>query len=428
MHPLYGRNAPGASGLRRLWSMGLGLAGLAVAGVWVFKPQAPLAPEKVSSVPELETYMKGLVGYGVPPGMSLVAVKDGDVVYSKGFGWADEPRGIPATSESVYHWWSCTKIVTAIAILQLEEGGKLALGHPVVHYLPFFNVKYPSAASGPVTIENLLNHSSGLPEPGLEIMSWIHHEGEPSVNQTAMVKRVLPEFSKLKFEPGDHAEYTNLGYMVLGAVIEKVAGQTYESYVKEHILDPLGMNHTDFIYTKVMEPYEAAGSHPLFDKLTPLVPFEAPSYVRGISGDHLWFKRVYNDQTPPTGLIGSVADAARLAAAYLNGGELDGKRILSVESVRKMTTHGHIAGRSGSAQPSRERGIGWGVYADGKRHFLEHQGGGLGFSTIIRLYPAEKLGLVLFTNDMTCDTRGIVSLAGSLIWDTPPPSGCSQTK
>ncbi len=387
-----------------------------IAGVFLLRPGRPAPPLKVGSVSELETYMKSLVGFGVPPGMSLVVVKDSSVTYAKGFGMADGPRNIAATQETVYHWWSCTKIVTAIAILQLAEERKLRLDDSVARHLTFFKVRYPSAASRPVTVENLLNHSSGLPDPGLEIMSWIHHDGEPPVNQTDMVKKVLPGFSKLKFEPGDHAEYTNLGYMVLGAIIEKVSGQTYESYIREHILDPLGMTRTDFIYTKPMEPYEAAGSHPLFDKLTVFVPFLAGSYVRELSGDHLWFKRVYTDQTPPSGLIGSAADAAKLVAAYLNGGELNGRRILSRESVVAMTERAHVGGKPGGGQPGHKRGIGWGIRSVGGRLALEHEGGGLGFGTMIRLYPREKLGLVLFTNDMTSNSRQVIDLASALNW------------
>jgi CubicO group peptidase (beta-lactamase class C family) len=247
-------------------------------------------------------------------------------------------------------------------------------------------------------------------------MSWIHHDGEPPVNQTALLEKVLPDFSKLEFEPGNHAEYTNIGYMVLGAIIEKVSGETYEAYIREHLLEPLGMMHTDFQYTQAMEPFEAAGSHPLFDKWTPLVPFIAPSYVREVSGRHLWLKRVYTDQTPSTALIGPATDAARLVAAYLNGGELDGRRILSEESIARMTHEGHIKGKANDPNKNRQQGIGWQVYDDHGQMMMKHDGGGLGFSTVMQLYPDKKLGFVLFTNDVTCDTWSITRLASSLDW------------
>lgn len=96
-----------------------------------------------ATIVELETYLHALVESGKPPGMSLIVVKDGKIIYEKGFGWADEPRGIASTSESVYHWWSLTKITTAIAVLQLQEQGKLQLEDSVRKYLPVFQRTVP---------------------------------------------------------------------------------------------------------------------------------------------------------------------------------------------------------------------------------------------------------------------------------------------
>jgi CubicO group peptidase (beta-lactamase class C family) len=359
------------------------LSGLLIAGPILLWPKTPQPPKTITTIAELESYMNGLTDFGTPPGMSFAVIKNGHIIYSKGFGWADEPREIRATSKTAYHWWSCTKIATAIVILQLQEKGKLSLNDPVVRHLPFFEVKYPSETSNKVTILNLLNHSSGLPDPSaFTFMKWIHHDGEPSVNQTDFIKKVLPDYFKLKFEPGDHAEYSNIGYMVLGAIIEKITGITYEDYIRQNILCPLGMNQTDFLYLEAMEPDEAAGAHPIFNWMTPLLPFVGGSYIRELKGGHIWMERVYTDQTPSTGLIGPVSDAARLIAAYMNGGILDGKRILSQESIRTMT----------------------------------HDGGGPGFSTKIQLYPDENLGFVLFTNDATCECWKIINLAATLNW------------
>lgn len=377
----------------------------------------PKPPDNIESISGFEDYIEKLVESGTPPGMSLAVVKNDSIIYSKGFGWADEPREIRAAPKTVYHWWSCTKIATAIAILQLQEKGKLSLNDPVVRHLPFFKVKYPSETNKEVTILNLLNHSSGLPDPsGFTLISWIHHDGEPPVNQTDFIKEVLPDYSKLKFEPGDHAEYSNIGYMVLGAIIEKVTGIAYEDYIRQNILRPLGMNHTDFLYMKAMEPDVAGGAHPIFTLMTPLLPFVAGSYIRELDRRHIWMERVYTDQTPPTGLIGSATDAARLVAAYLNGGALNGQRILSQESITTMTYEGQIKAKNEDSLNYRRQGIGWQIYGKSGRWVLTHDGGGPGFSTKIQLYPDENLGFVLFTNDVTCETWKIVNLAGTLKW------------
>ncbi len=375
----------------------------------------PKPPERIGDLTEFEDYVDKLVESGSPPGLSFAVVKGDSVVYSRGFGWADEPRGIRATPATAYHWWSCTKIATAIAVLQ--EKGKLSLSDPVTHHLTFFDVRYPSNESKVITILNLLNHSSGLPDPSaLTLMSWIHHHGDPSLNQTDFVKKVLPDYFTLRFEPGERADYTNLGSMVLGAIIESAAGMSYEDYIRLNVLRPLGMNHTDFVYTRSMETEEAAGSHPLWNITTPLLPFLAASYVRELGGAHVWMERVYTDQTPPSGLIGSVTDAARLVAAYLNDGVLDGHRILSEKSVALMTHEGQIKDSVEDSLDYRRQGIGWQIYGKSGRWVLTHDGGGPGFSTKIQLYPDEHLGFVLFTNDATSEPWKIMRLASFLKW------------
>ena len=387
-----------------------------VFGVFIIGCASSEPTQKIANVGELETYLNNRVASGNPQGMSLVVVKDGKIIYKKGFGWADRPHEIEATSESVYHWWSITKIVTAIAILQLQEQGKLRLDDSVKKFLPYFNVQYPSAKSKTITIRQLMNHSSGLHNPSFRIMSWIHHEGEPSVNQTYLVKKLLPDFSKLEFEPDDHSEYSNFGYMVLGAVIEKVTDQTYEAYIKNHILDPLGMKHTDFKYNEDMEPNIAAGSHPTFNWVSPLIPFIIGSFISKISLDHIWLDRFCTDPTASSGLIGPATDIARLVAAYLNGGELEGQRILSHESIDTMTNAGYMKEKEEDPTSYVRQGIGWKIYKNSGQLVITHEGGGLGFLTKIQLIPNEKLGLILFTNDVTCEAWKILNIANTLNW------------
>ena len=380
------------------------------------RPQAPGMPESLSSIHDLEKQLIAMTDHGVPPGLSLAVVKDGKLVYSNGFGWADYPEQLPADPETVYHWWSITKIVTATAIMQLQEQDALRLDDAVTRYLDFFDVTYPSADSDTITIRRLLNHSSGLPEPGLKVMYWTHTEQEPPVNQTQFLKSVLPAYSTLVFEPGAYTSYSNINYMVLGAIIEKVSGQSYENYIREHILSPLHMDHTDFVYTPVMAEDEAAGSHPLFDKMSPLVPFIAGKFYRGIHGDHYWFKHIYTKQTPPSGLIGPVTDAASFMIAFLNNGGSDSLRILSPKSVQSMLHDSYMKAEHDDPAVFRRQGLGWQIYDHNGRFMIRHEGGGVGFSTIMQLYPDENMGLVLFTNDFTCPCRKIMNLASVLDW------------
>ena len=112
--------------------------------VLAFAPHPPKVPSRVDNKAELEAHLNRLVASGNPPGLSVTVVKDGKIVYNRAFGYADGPKGTLATPETVYHWWSMTKIPTAIAIMQLQERGKLHLDDSVTQHLSWFKAVYPS--------------------------------------------------------------------------------------------------------------------------------------------------------------------------------------------------------------------------------------------------------------------------------------------
>ncbi len=389
------------------------LAALALA-LWAFRPRPPRAPARAASAQELEAYLRALVRFGRPPGLSLAVISDGRLVYGRGFGVADGPRHVPADADTIYRWWSLTKIPTAIAVLQLEERGALTLDDPVTRHVPFFRVHDAAGGTPIVTVRQLLNHSSGLPDAGRDLFRWLHLPSEPPVEQTAFVRRVLPRYARLAFAPGSRTSYSNVGYWVLGAVIEKASGEHYEDYVRGHILRPLEMTRTDFLYTSAMTNDCAAGSHPLLDPLTPLLPLAVEHWsalYREREGTRLWLETVYTDYTPSTGLIGPAPDLTRLLRAYLNAGALDGARILAPDSVETMSRASRLPGRRAGLQ----QGLGW-VVGCGARECLQHLGGGPGFGTGMRIYPRERLGLVVLTNDATTDTTALLDLISSVPW------------
>ncbi|MCC6545063.1 MAG: beta-lactamase family protein, partial [Nitrospirae bacterium] len=129
---------------------------LVIISLYSLAPHPPGVPDQVENVQELDAFFERLVASGSPPGLSAAVVKNGRLVYNRAFGYADGPRGIKAVPETVYHWWSMTKIPTVVAILQLMEQGKLGLDDPVTRHLPWFNVIYPSDHSPVVTIRHLI--------------------------------------------------------------------------------------------------------------------------------------------------------------------------------------------------------------------------------------------------------------------------------
>lgn len=386
-------------------------------------PRPLPAPDAVASLEELETYLTDLTGHNAdsPPGLSLVVVKNGEVVYENGFGFADAVRGTSATADTVYQYWSLTKPFTAVAILQLMEKGLLDINDPVSDYLPYFDVQYPSEGSEIITIRHLLNHSSGIPNNIPEIVSWVHFDGDSEWDQNELFETKLPDYATLTYEPGSEGIYSNVGYLALAALIETVAEQSYQDYMLENILQPLGMNNTDVLYSEAMIEIEATGTHPRIDWQSTLLPFflDTGRLIREQRDGILWFNHVYSDQKGATGLIGSPSDAANFMLAYLNDGEWNGAQILTPESIALMTNEGHVAaGNTSEAKPyeNLSHGIGWFVVAAEEQPYVGHRGGGPGFATSMRLYTEQNLGIVMMANGTYTPTVDILDLAASLDW------------
>ena len=369
----------------------------------VFITKSPSLPAQVKNITELETYLDKLVKSDVPPGLSIIITKNEDVVYAKSFGLADGPNQVPADMDTVYHWWSMTKLPTAIAILQLQEKGLLGIDDPVEKYLPFFQVEYKGKQIHEITIRQLLSHTSGLPDPVPAIIGWVHYE-DKIYNQTELVKKYLPDYNQLRYAPGSDSSYTNLGYMVLGAVIEAVSGQSYEDYVIEHVLILANMPQTNFLYTDAMQDHEASGSQPLINFYTPMLPFlmDLKPLVRERDGKILWLNRVYLDVTPSSGLLGSAKDVGQLMKNLLTS-----ETLLSDESKTAMLPTGDLPG---------EHPLGWAEYELGERSWVQHPGGGPGFATLMRLYPEENLGIAILANGTALPANKLVDLLADLEW------------
>jgi CubicO group peptidase (beta-lactamase class C family) len=383
---------------------------IVVLGLYILKPKSPKPSGSLNSASELENYLEQVVSAQRPPGLSVAVVKDGELVYAVGFGFADGPGNIKATRDTVYHWWSMTKIPTAVAVMQLHERGLLDIDDPIIDYLPFFKVSYKGADQEDITIGQVLSHSSGLPDAMPELVTWLHSEGEPPINQTELVVDKFSNYDDLVFMPGEKTRYTNWGYMVLGALIEAVSGQTYEQYVIDNILKPLGMQNTNFVYTEVMAEHEAIGSQHMVDLFTPFFPIYGLNYmIREREGLRYWLHRVYNDQTSPTGLIGPVTDMARFMNAYLNEGE----PVLRPSSISMMNDPLWQLSTPGESV----RGLGWEAHltSDGRR-YLTHGGGGPGFASIFRVYPEEKLGVVVIGNDSSIDRQSLADALANVDW------------
>jgi len=344
---------------------------------------------------------------GRVPGISAAVVKGGHVAWAGAAGAADLSRGAPMTSDAVCNWFSMTKIATATAAMQLADDGTLDIDAPVSRYLPYFS---PVSPGGDVRVAHLLNHSSGLANP--VPVRWVHPTGTRGPAPRDFLERLLARHKKLKFPPGERASYTNIGYLALGEVVAAASGHDYTDQARHTVLEPLGMEATDFDYTPSMRPLAAVGYQRLPRGLGPLLRVMLPAgIVDTRAGRFVGFHPFVLDGAAYGGLVGSAPDAARFAAAHLGHGEFEGVRVLSAETAARMQ-------RIETFGRPFDVGLGWfrphGT-ADAPA-FVEHLGGGAGFFNVMRLYPERAVAVVVMGNATKYDVDGVAAGLARRAW------------
>ncbi len=308
-------------------------------------------------------------------------------------GSANPYRDQKATPQTRYHIWSVTKLATALTILTLAEDQKLDLDLPVTEILPWLDIH--EDAENRMTTRDLLRHTSGLRDTLPAVFGWLQYdEGLP--DQTAFLRQKIPAYHELDFQPGRDRSYSNLGYMVLGAIIEAVSRQAYEEVVSERVLKPAGMTSSSFVFGELQPENEALGSHPLVHFFTPLLPYFADlnDLVRERDRRIWWLNRVYIKATPPTGLIASARDAALLGAATI----VKGSVLQNDDTVRLMIAPG-----------PENFSLGW-FERNAAAQWLQHRGGGPGFAAVVRVYPAQGLSIAVLASGTDAPVIGIADI------------------
>jgi CubicO group peptidase (beta-lactamase class C family) len=292
---------------------------------------------------------------GLFNGSALVA-DQGQVVMKKGYGLANMEWAIPNTPDTKFRLGSLTKQFTATLIMQLVERAQIDLAAPVTRYL----ADYPANPGDRITIHHLLNHTSGI-VGYTEIPTWAATVRNP-YTPTAF----LAHFSRLDllFEPGARFSYSNSGYFLLGVILEKVTGQSYETLLRDRIFAPVGMNDSGYDSTQPLLSKRAAGYDKRFDD----------SYVNA----------AYLDMTQPYAagsLYSTVEDLYRWDQALLT------EKILSAKSKERMFTPG-----------LSDYGYGWTITKKNGVTTIAHGGGINGFNTLVTRNPDSKRVVVLLNN------------------------------
>ncbi len=316
------------------------------------------------------------------PGISIAVIKDGETIWSRGFGYRDLEHGLAATPQTLYGIASLTKSFTCIAIMQLMEQGKLDVEDPVETYIPF-TIR---PAGDTVRLRHLMSHSSGIPALAYaeSVISGVIGASEhwlPIASYEDMLTFLGDAQEWTVAKPGERFFYLNEGYVLLGYIIEKCAGLPYKEYIRQHIFQPLGMERSFFDQEEVENDQDAA---------TP--------YIITRDQERLPSRYPYGGITSDGGIISNVLDLAKYVSMFLGRGQLGGQQLLSPESIEMMET-AHIATPLQGPFGVYGYGFGLGTTPDFGGHRLIGHSGGLGVATAyIGFIPQKGVGIALLAN------------------------------
>ena len=336
-------------------------------------------------VAEVEAYVTQELEARMIPGAALGIVKDGELVYAKGFGVKELGGNDPVTPDTNFLVSSVTKTFTAVAMMQLVEQGLVDLDAPVTEYLPYFTLAEPESQQ--MTIRQLLSHTAGMPDVR-DFDAEAQAPDKPT--DEGHLEAYLRSYSdaSLLYPPGEGWSYSTLGMDVLGDVIAKVSGMSYEQYLEENILDPLGMENSTIRLANVdrdrmVTPHRrGAGS---------------PTVMEYISTSQV--------QAPGNGLFTNVNDIARFAIANLNKGAMDEFELLPASAYATMwTPQTEMTGWAEWLGPRFNfYGLGWWVGEDGGYQAIGGYGADNGFCAHMELLPEQGLAVISFVNYMDFD-------------------------
>jgi CubicO group peptidase (beta-lactamase class C family) len=361
---------------------------------------------------ELDRFASRLMRRARIPGLSLGVAKNGRPIIARGYGFRDRERGLPATTATVYGIASMTKSVTALAILQLEENRRLKVTDPIVRHLPEFRTASPRWTPK-IKIHHFLNHSSGLPPlPSIYYASARSQARDPAYDPRVarrvgidpahapldtyeqVMRFLATEPYRMLGPPGACFSYSNEAFGLLGAVIERVSGRSYESYIEEEILRPAGMAHSTF----------DTGIMFRFPEVTTLYsPKRTGSRPRLVPSQDWWED---TSLRACGALRTNIDDLFSYLEIYRTGGRVGRERIVSDASLRKMLRP------TISISPGLFYGYGIAVRPDYHGRLLAFHDGGLkGVSSEFAVVPSKGIGGAVLANVENAPSAALLGAA-----------------
>lgn len=349
----------------------------------------------------VEVWLKAMQKYDELPGISAIAVEDQEVIWEGAYGMANPDENLPMEPNTICSVCSISKLFTSISIMNLYEEGKLRLDDEIQDVLPDYDLPQQYELSGPITIRNLLTHSSGLPREN----AWSHWtEDDVPFPTKEQIMDKLSEQETL-YPSSTYFQYSNLAMALLGFIVEEVSGQSYEEYVQEYILSPLSLDDTRPYMPEDLWGSQLAIGHAMegLDGEQPQVPF--------FDG---------NGVNPAAGFSSTVQDLAAFASWQFRLYEADGEEILRPSTLKNMHNIHWMDSDFGTTW-----GLGFAVYEgpDGKK-WVGHGGHCPGYKTSLALIPETIMAYSVFVNSSNANPgkylrgiQGLIAKASSISTD-----------
>jgi CubicO group peptidase (beta-lactamase class C family) len=323
----------------------------------------------------IDATLDRLFALDLAPGMGIVVVRDTEVVYLKGLGFADVEARRPFTPRTVFYVASTTKAFTGLAAAMLDLQGTFDLDAPLSRYLPQARLKPPLNPDS-ITIRRLLSHTHGIAGGPVEMR--LAFTGEYQGNEQLVA--LLAEHDAL---PDAAYRYSNLGYNVAALAMDNVTGESWKETLERLIFTPLGMTSTGGYVSRVP-----------VDRLA--MPYDATP----VGHERLRYGKVDANMQSAGGLVTTLEDEARWLEAQLNDGRLDGRQVIPAAAIRE--THRPQAQFSRNIRGIQMvgYGLGWNIgVLNGRDTLLTHGGGFPGFAASVSLMPGHRLGIVVMANN-----------------------------
>ena len=328
------------------------------------------------------------------PGIQYLVLDSQATVYEYVGGWADLPSRRPMTAATTMMGYSMSKTITAAAVMRLVQEQKIGLDVPVTEYIGAL----PYTAT--ITVRHLLSHTSGIPNP--IPLRWVHLAARhQDFDEQAALNAVLAAHPHLAFQPGSKYAYSNIGYWLLGRVVEGASGQPFTSYVTDQVFQPIGLSPDALAYVIPDPNRHATGYLEKYSMMNLVKRFLiAPEFIGTYTGAWLQINSHYLNGPAFGGLVGT----ARGFGTFLRD-QLASPSVIFDDSTRRLFFETQQTAK-GALIPMT---LGWHVGSrDGLNYFFKEGGGG-GFHSLMRVYLQHEMASVVMTNATAFDVHAFLN-------------------